>query len=68
MKSTRDGVKKSSLESYTSGYKNRIVRVIDRLEAQLKSKVKPVKDGGTTDLTESDVKRVNKELTILKSK
>ena len=68
MKSTKDGVKKSSLESYTSGYRNRIVRVIDRLEAQLKSKVKPTKDGGTTELTESDVKRINNELKIIKSK
>lgn len=65
---SKDGVKKSSLESYTAGYKNRIVRVIDRLEAQLKSKVKPTKDGGTTELTESDIKRVNKELSTLKSK
>lgn len=65
---SKDGVKKSSLESYTAGYKNRIARVITRLEAQLKSGVKPTKDGGTTELTESDVKRVNKELTTLKSK
>lgn len=64
----KDGVKKSSLESYSSGYKNRIDKVITRLEAQLKSKVKPTKDGGTTELTESDVKRINKELTILKYK
>jgi hypothetical protein len=65
---SKDGVKKSSLESYTSGYKNRIVRVIDRLEAQLKSKVKPTKDGGTTPLTEADVKRINSEIKILNSK
>ena len=68
MKSTKDGVKKSSLESYNSGYKNRIARVITRLEAQLKSGVKPTKDGGTTELTESDIKRVNKELSIIKNK
>lgn len=65
---SKDGVKKSSLESYTSGYKNRIVRVIDRLEAQLKSKVKPTKDGGTTELTESDVRRIEKELATIKNK
>ena len=65
---SKDGVKKSSLESYTAGYKNRIIRVIDRLELQLESKVKPTKDGGTTPLTEADVKRINSEIKILNSK
>ena len=42
--------------------------VITRLEAQLKSGVKTVKGGGTTELVDADVKRINKELTTLRER
>jgi hypothetical protein len=42
-------------------------RVIVRLEEQLKSKQKNTKEG-VVELTEIDVKRINKELTILKER
>jgi hypothetical protein len=42
--------------------------VITRLEAQLKSGVKSVKGGGTTELVDADVKRINKELSTLKER
>ena len=45
--------------------------VIERLEAQLKSGVKTFGNyisGGTTDLTKSDIKRINSELLTLKSR
>lgn len=45
--------------------------VIERLEAQLRSTLKPVKGdklGGTIALTEADKVRINKELTILKTR
>lgn len=74
MKSTRnDGVKISSRESYKGGPSNRRIRAKERLEAQLISKVKPNKEklaGNDVNvpLTEADVKRINKEIGILKSR
>jgi hypothetical protein len=73
---SKDGVKKSSKETYKAGYQNRIVKVKERLEAQLISKVKPgliVTESGSSTwgnvpLTEADIKRINKELLTLKSR
>lgn len=43
--------------------------VISRLEAQLKSEKKPVKKGsGMTELVDADIKRIKKELDVLKSR
>ena len=42
-------------------------RVIVRLEEQLKSKQKNTKEG-VVELTEIDVKRINKELALLKER
>lgn len=54
----------------TAAKRSRQSRVIDMLEKQLKSGVKTQKK--TTDvkvpLTDSDTKRINKELEILKSR
>lgn len=54
----------------TAAKRSRQSRVIDMLEKQLKSGVKTQKK--TTDvkvpLTDSDIKRINKELEILKSR
>lgn len=41
---------------------------LNRLENQLKSGVKPTKDGNTTSLTNKDVKRISKEIDILKTR
>ena len=61
--------KQSSRETYKNGPANRRVRVGERLETQLVSKVKPNKEGkGVVPLTEQDVKRIQKELTTIKSK
>lgn len=64
---SKDGVKKSSAETYSAGKTNRRLRAKERLEAQLKSKTKNAKDG-VVELTEGDIKRINKELEILKAK
>lgn len=64
---SKDGVKKSSLESYKAGYKNRIARVIERLENQLKKGTKPF-EGEEVPLTDSDIKRIEKELKTIKSR
>ncbi len=52
--------------------KARRLGVISRLEEQLKSNKKPDKDSkkknGTTDLTAHDVRRINKEIDILKTR
>jgi hypothetical protein len=48
--------------------RERRTRVMDRLESQLKSGVKTVKGGGTAELVDGDVKRINKELSILKER
>lgn len=61
--------KQSSRETYKNGPVNRRVRVTERLEAQLASKIKPNKEGkGNVPLTDQDVKRIQKELTVIKSK
>lgn len=73
---SKDGVKKSSLESYKTGYKNRIAKVIERLESQLKKGTKPgliVSESGsstwgTVQLTDTDIKRIKKELLTIKSR
>lgn len=64
---SKDGVKKSSLESYKAGYKNRIAKVIERLESQLKKGTKPF-EGKEVSLTDTDVKRIEKELKTIKSR
>lgn len=71
MKPTNGGVKKSSAETYKNGPKNRRARAKERLEAQLKSRVKPEKSprhDTNIPLTEQDVKRIEKEIEILKSR
>ena len=71
MKSTKDGVKKSSRETYINGPSARRARAAGRLEAQLKSGVKPGPRpvrGIDVSLEESDIKRIKKELEILKNK
>lgn len=62
-----DGVKVASVETYCGGVKNRRARALSRLQAQLKSGVKPVK-GENVPLEERDIKRINKEIDILKNK
>jgi len=47
--------------------KSRRERVLLKLEAQLKSGVKNTKEG-QKDLTENDVKRIKKEIGILKTR
>ena len=47
--------------------KDRRTRVITRLEAQLKVNKKTTKDG-VLELTSSDVERIKKELSILKTR
>ena len=42
-------------------------RVLDRLQDQLKSKTKTTKDG-IAELTDKDVKRIEKEIETLKSR
>jgi hypothetical protein len=58
---------------YHGGKHNRRARAKERLEAQLKSGVKPnpVKSPGNNvnvPLTDHDIKRIEKEIEILKSK
>jgi hypothetical protein len=54
--------------------KNRRKRALERLEAQLVSRIKPVKsidriiDNATLPLTEHDIKRINQEILTIKSK
>lgn len=51
--------------------KQRQANALQRLENQLKSGVKTYGNyisGGKTSLTESDIKRINSEITILKSR
>lgn len=64
---SKDGVKKSSLESYKTGYKNRIAKVIERLESQLQKGTKPF-EGKEVPLEETDIKRIKKELLTIKSR
>lgn len=59
----KNGVNHSLQLSVVSRRKN----VIVRLEAQLKSGVKNVKQS-VEKLTESDIKRINSEIAILKSR
>ena len=47
--------------------KSRRKSVIERLELQLKSGVKSTKDG-VKPLSDSDIKRINQELSILKTR
>ena len=68
---SKDGVKQSSKETYKAGYLNRIVKVKERLEKQLKSGMKPglrPVRGIDVPLEEQDIKRINKELSVIKSK
>jgi hypothetical protein len=58
---------------YRGGIKNRRARALARLEAQLVSKVKPNREklaGSDVNvpLTELDIKRINKEVGILKNR
>lgn len=69
MKSAEDGVK----NPYTGGVNNRRIRARARLEAQLKSGVKPnpdVKAGNDVNvpLEDRDVNRIQKEIKVLTSK
>lgn len=41
---------------------------LKRLEAQLKLGTKPTKEGKTVKLSEKDIKRIKKEINILKSR
>jgi hypothetical protein len=73
MKPNNGGVKQSSKETYKGGVANRRNRAKERLETQLVSKVKPNKEklaGNDVNvpLTEQDIKRINKEIEILKAK
>lgn len=60
--------------SMSVNVQNRRKKVIDRLEAQLKSGEKPYYDkndkiiGMNVPLTEFDIKRINSEITVLKSR
>lgn len=58
-----NGVKHSMLIAAKSRRKS----VIERLELQLKSGVKSTKDG-VKPLSDSDIKRINQELSILKTR
>jgi vacuolar-type H+-ATPase subunit E/Vma4 len=54
---------------YSSGVTNRRKRVFKKLTTQLKAGTKTLKDGVTiVPLTESDVKRIEKEIETLKTK
>lgn len=73
MKSNNDGV----TQTYRGGVNNRRIRAKQRLEAQLKSGTKTEKVAALTlyttganqlPLTENDVKRIEKEITILNNK
>ena len=63
-------------ERSSGGQYNRRKTVITTLEKQLVSGVKPLKNTGTPvknkldeqPLTEGDIKRINKELTVLKER
>lgn len=63
MSNKRNGVK----HSMRVPVKSRRQRVIGRLESQLKSGTKNTKEG-RVQLTDKDVKRINKELDILKKR
>lgn len=68
---SKDGVKQSSLSSYSNGYKNRLLKVKERLENQLEKGVKPGKKpvrGIDVPLEEVDIKRIKKELLTIKNK
>ena len=60
--------------SMSSKSKERRKHVIERLESQLSSKTKPCSDrqdfryGEQIPLTENDIKRINSELSTLKSR
>lgn len=54
---------------YFSGVTNRRRTALKKLQEQLKSGKKLLKDGKTTEpLTEFDVKRIEKEIAILKGR
>jgi hypothetical protein len=61
------------MSNYSSGVLNRRKRTLQRLETQLKSGVKPLFVEGkqlkasVVDLTESDIKRIEKEIMVLKA-
>lgn len=61
------------MSNYSSGVLNRRKRTLQRLEAQLKSGIKPlfVEGKQTTDvvsLYDTDIKRIENEIKVLKSK
>ena len=57
----------SGADAYSAGKRNRRLRAKERFEAQLVSKVKNTKDG-PVPLDEADIKRINKEIDIIKSR
>lgn len=63
MSNKRNGVK----HSMRVPVKSRRQRVIGRLESQLKSGTKNTKEG-IVQLTDKDVKRINREISTLKSR
>ncbi len=54
--------------SMTAKSQARRKKVIERLEAQLKSGTKTVKETANAPLTEKDIARINSELAILKTR
>lgn len=68
MKSQNDGVE----SVYRGGKRNRQVRALERLKAQLKRGMRPPKKHEQTvsdvPLSDSDVKRIEKEINILNQK
>lgn len=65
------------MSDYQGGVKNRRRRVIQRLETQLKASTKPefvlrnnkkVQSKNTVELSDSDRSRIEKEITVLKTR